>query len=156
MAVFPFEFTVLASLALLVLAVVFAVAVGRYRRRIRELEREADQEASRRRSLSATYGNITEQFAPFMEDYPYDPTGFRFLGSPVDGVQFQQDKVVLVEFKSNTSRLSADQARIKRLVEQGRVEFLTFRMEEDEDAGVPEGLGPRDPRDPDESLDRWR
>ncbi len=131
MAVFPLDLNILASLALLVLAIAYALTVGHYRRRVAELAEARDEEESRRRSLSTTYGRISEQFAPFMEDYPHDPQSFRFLGSPIDGVQFTEDKVVLVEFKTNTSRLTPEQARVKRLVEQGRVEWLTFRMTDD-------------------------
>ncbi|MBL7160913.1 MAG: hypothetical protein ISS93_03640 [Candidatus Aenigmarchaeota archaeon] len=80
-----------------------------------------------KRSLSVKYGKTTEQFFPFMKDYPFQPGGFRFLGTPIDGVQFEKDKVVLVEFKSGDSRLSARQQEIKSLVEKGKVEFREIR-----------------------------
>ena len=79
-------------------------------------------------SLSSKYGRMTEQFMPFLEDYPYDKQNFRFIGSPIDGVQFEPDRVVLVEFKSADSSLSARQKEIKRLVESGKVEFKEFRL----------------------------
>ena len=66
-----------------------------------------------------------------MEEYPYDPHGFRFLGSPLDGVQFEEDRIVFVEFKTNRSRLSENQKRLKRLIEQGEVYFEEFRFTED-------------------------
>ena len=34
----------------------------------------------------------------------------RFLGAPIDGVQFEDDRVILVEFKSGRSRLSGQAA----------------------------------------------
>ena len=61
---------------------------------------------SSRQSLSTRYGKTTEQFMPFMSDYPWNPQRFRFLGSPIDGVQFEDDRVILVEFKTASSRLS--------------------------------------------------
>jgi predicted Holliday junction resolvase-like endonuclease len=80
------------------------------------------------RSLSSTYGRISEQWFPLMGAYPYDPSGFRFLGSPVDGIQFEEDRIVFVEFKANRSRLSASQKRFKRLVEDGYVYWEEFHF----------------------------
>ena len=80
-------------------------------------------------SLSSKYGKMTEQFMPFVSDYPWDPQGFRFIGSPIDGVQFEEDRVILVEFKTATSKLSARQRQIRDIVGDGRVEFREFRLE---------------------------
>jgi predicted Holliday junction resolvase-like endonuclease len=82
----------------------------------------------KKKSLSSKYGKMTEQFIPFLESYPYDEQNFRFIGSPIDGVQFESDKVVLVEFKTADSKLTKKQKDIKRLVEKGRVEFKEFRI----------------------------
>ena len=90
-------------------------------RRISELE-------SSKSSLSVKYGKMSEQFMPFLENYPYDQQNFRFLGSPVDGVQFNEDDVVFVEFKMGSSQLSSNQKRIRELVENGKVSFETFKM----------------------------
>ena len=80
-------------------------------------------------SLSSKYGKMTEQFMPFVSDYPWDPARFRFIGSPIDGIQFEDDRVILVEFKSATSRLTAKQRTIRDQVREGRVEFEEFRLE---------------------------
>jgi len=100
--------------------------------RVRALSVRVDEEVSRQRSLSTTYGNITEQWFPLMEAYPYDPQGFRFLGSPVDGVQFEEDRIVFVEFKANKSRLSEKQKRLKQLVEEGYVYWEEFHFVDNE------------------------
>ncbi len=91
-------------------------------------------ERTRQRSLSASYGQITEQWFPLMKGYPYDSANFRFLGTPVDGVQFEEDKIVFVEFKSNRSELSALQKRLKKLVQAGKVtwEEYNFQAESNE------------------------
>ncbi|MFH2105363.1 MAG: Holliday junction resolvase-like protein [Parcubacteria group bacterium] len=82
-----------------------------------------------KKSQSSRYGKMTEQFLPFLDDYPYDPGNFRFLGTPIDGVQFEDDKVVLVEFKTAQSQLSTKQKNVRRLVEEGKVEFEEHRLE---------------------------
>ncbi len=69
-----------------------------------------------------------EQFAPFLAAWPWDPKRFRFLGSPVDGVQFTDDAVLIVEVKAANSRLSPDQQAIKALVQSGRVRWEEVRI----------------------------
>lgn len=80
------------------------------------------------RSQSTLYGKISEQFIPFMKTYPYTSKNFRFLGSPIDGVQFEEDKIVLIEFKSATSKLSKRQREIRELVNQHKIEFQEIRI----------------------------
>ena len=87
-----------------------------------------EQERSLRISQSTRYGQISEQFLPLVEQYPYDPKQFRFLGSPIDGVQFEEDKVVLVEFKAAGSRLSARQRKVRDLVREGKIEFREIKI----------------------------
>jgi len=71
---------------------------------------------------------MTEQWLPLVEPYPWDPQNFRFLGSPIDGVQFEEDEVVLIEFKSGNSRLSSRQVQIRDLVDEGKVSFREVRV----------------------------
>ncbi|MBR73817.1 MAG: endonuclease [Dehalococcoidaceae bacterium] len=82
-----------------------------------------------KRSQSSKYGKMTEQFLPFLEVFPWDPTNFRFLGSPVDGIQFEDDKVLFLEFKSSSSVLSSKQKNIKKLVDENKVFFEEIRID---------------------------
>ncbi|GAB4455990.1 MAG: hypothetical protein OHK0029_13110 [Armatimonadaceae bacterium] len=100
--------------------------------RVRRLARQLDDETFQRRSLSSTYGRITEQWFPLLDSYPYDAQDFRFLGSPVDGVQFNEDSIVFVEFKANKGRLSEKQRHIKTLIEEGHVYWEEFHFTENE------------------------
>ena len=119
-------------LALAAECVVLFFTVLYYKRRSDRLRDLLEEQDSRSRSLSTVYGQISEQWFPLMDRYPYDSRGFRFLGSPVDGVQFEEDRIVFCEFKSNRSALSPAQKRIKELVKSGRVfwEEFYFRAEE--------------------------
>lgn len=65
---------------------------------------------------------------PFLEQYPYNPDCFRFLGNPIDGVQFEEDKIIFMEFKTGSSQLSQNQKRIREIVDKKRVEFEEFRI----------------------------
>lgn len=107
---------------------VLALCALGYKRRADALARRLTEEQARQKSLSTVYGQISEQWFPLMPDYPYDPQFFRFLGSPVDGVQFEDDRIVFVEFKANKSRLSDRQRRLKKLVEDGYVFWEEFHF----------------------------
>lgn len=97
----------------------------------RRAKRELRSTRSSKRSQSVRYGQLTERFAPWMEDWPFEAERFRPLGDPIDGVQFADGAVYLVEIKAADSRLSADQRELRELVREGRVGWLTFRIGED-------------------------
>lgn len=111
-----------ASTAVLAILLVACVRLAASLRRRLSAERHIG------RSRSTRYGQITEQFMPWAAGYPYDPSRFRFLGSPIDGVQFEEDRVILMEFKTADSRLSPGQRRIRDLVRRGKVSFEEFRL----------------------------
>lgn len=110
---------------------VLVLAVWGLARRLRTIATRLDEVQFQKQSLSTTYGRITEQWFPLLGEYPYDPQDFRFLGSPIDGVQFEEDRIVFVEFKANKSRLSEKQKRIKQLVEDGHVYWEEFHFTDD-------------------------
>ena len=83
---------------------------------------------SQKRGGEVRRGFMTEQWLPLVEPYPWDPQNFRFLGNPIDGVQFEEDEVVLVEFKSGNSHLSPKQVQIKNLIDAGKVSFREVRV----------------------------
>ncbi|WP_456473919.1 Holliday junction resolvase-like protein [Candidatus Pyrohabitans sp.] len=90
--------------------------------------RAARRELSMRQSIASRHGRIYEQFLPFLKEYPYSAENFRFLGSPVDGVQFEDDRIIFIEFKSANSRLSKGQSRIKEIINSKRVYFKEIRL----------------------------
>jgi len=64
-----------------------------------------------------------------MERYPFNSQDFRFIGTPVDGLQFEEDKVVFIEIKAGRSAgLSQKQERIKRLIQDRKVEWFEFSI----------------------------
>ena len=108
------------AVLVLSLAVAIRVAMGQQRR--------ADSLQSSKQSLSTRYGKTTEQFLPLVAAYPYDSSNFRFIGSPIDGVQFEEDRVILVEFKTGNSKLTPRQRQIRDIVAAGKVEFKEVRV----------------------------
>ena len=75
---------------------------------------------------------MIEQLLPFAKSYPWDPQTFKFLGNPIDGIHFEDDEIVLVEFKSGNSRLSDGQKKVRELVSSGKVRFSEVRAKMDD------------------------
>jgi len=92
-----------------------------------------------KKSSEVRLGKIGENLAPFTEQWPWDPNDFRFLGSPIDGIQFTEDMIYLVEIKTGKSRLSKKQTRCKELVKAGKVTFMSYRIDVD---GISKTLTP--------------
>jgi predicted Holliday junction resolvase-like endonuclease len=86
---------------------------------------------SQKKSSEVRVGKIGEHLAPFLTDWPFDSNNFRFIGTPIDGIQFNEDGIVFVEIKTGKSRLAKNQKNIKDLIEQGKVKFGVFRIGED-------------------------
>ena len=78
--------------------------------------------------MSTKHGMMAEQFLPYYKDFPGDPQKFKFLGAPVDGILFEEDKIVIIEFKTGKSQLSATQRKIRKLIKEGKVYFKEIRM----------------------------
>ncbi|RLI65980.1 MAG: hypothetical protein DRO67_01870 [Candidatus Asgardarchaeum californiense] len=95
------------------------------------LQSKLNKTVHQKKSSEVRLGKIGENLAPFMDGWPWDPNHFRFLGSPIDGIQFTEDEVLFVEIKTGKSRLSKYQTKCKKLVEEGKVRFVTFRIGED-------------------------
>jgi len=80
------------------------------------------------RSNEVRRGITTEQWIPFLSQYPWNPSNFHFIGNPIDGIQFEEDKVILIEFKSGNSKLSLKQKSIKKLIENKQCEFKEIHL----------------------------
>lgn len=91
---------------------------------------EYDKLLGQKKSSEVRVGKIGENMAPFLNGWPYDPNNFRFLGSPIDGIQFNEDELIFIEIKTGRSALSKKQKWIKQLIKDGKVGFATFRINE--------------------------
>lgn len=115
---------VLFLLVLLLLAIIFFLY-----KRINFLNLELNNINFLKKSQSIKYGQLTEQWIPFSEKFPFSPSSFKFLGQPIDGIVFDDEKLVFIEFKTNKSKLNESQRKIKKLVDEKKVEWLEFRVE---------------------------
>lgn len=83
---------------------------------------------TQKRGAEVRRGFLVEQWLPLAESYPWNPKNFRFLGEPIDGIQFEDNEIVLLEFKSGASRLSSKQSRIRELITEGKISFKEVRV----------------------------
>jgi predicted Holliday junction resolvase-like endonuclease len=77
--------------------------------------------------LHQRIGKLTsQQYHEFMNQYPYNPDNFRYIGDPIDGIQFEEDKILFVWFKTRKTKPTLDQDRIKNLLENGNVSWFEW------------------------------
>ncbi len=114
----------------------------------KEIEWQAASDDMRKAALVKSRqvigGSFSEQLAPFLPDFPFDPTEARFIGKPVDFLVFrglaggQIDEVVFVEVKSGLSRLNSNEQSLKNCIEQKKVSFVEYRVPAGLTAQLPE------------------
>ncbi|MAG18365.1 MAG: endonuclease [Candidatus Diapherotrites archaeon] len=115
-------------LLVLVAAIILFLLVLFLLSRLSSLEQRLSELKFSKSSQSVKYGKMTEQFIPFTKDFPFNPDNFRFLGNPIDGVIFEEDKVIFAEFKTASSQLSQKQRNIRDLVKSKKVEWFEYKL----------------------------
>ena len=86
------------------------------------------------RSRAVLSGNFSEQLAPYLPDFKYNPSDCRFIGKPVDMIVFnglsdgELKDVTFLEIKSGDSKLNNNQKDLKRVVDSKKVKFEEYRI----------------------------
>ncbi|SLM18137.1 Holliday junction resolvase-like protein (modular protein) [uncultured spirochete] len=87
------------------------------------------------RSRSALSGQVSEQIAPWLPDFPTSPADARFIGKPVDFVSFcgadegMVREIVFIEVKTGRSSLSTVERSVRDAIVQGHVRWVEYRIE---------------------------
>jgi len=95
---------------------------------------EAEIEQARKSAITQSRvvlgGKFTEQMAPYLPEFKYDPTEARFIGSPIDLIVFpglargDPEEIVIMEIKSGKSgQLTPQERKIRQLIEDGMVRW---------------------------------
>lgn len=99
-------------------------------RRKWEEEREKAVRDAVTQSRAVLGGKFTEQMAPYLPEFKYDPTEARFIGSPVDLIIFpglsrgEPEEIVIMEIKTGRSaQLTPQERKIRQLIEEGMVRW---------------------------------
>lgn len=87
------------------------------------------------RSRAVLSGQMLEQVAPFLPDFPCNPADVRFVGKPIDFIAFPGavsnkpiSEILFIEVKSGNSVLSEREKEIKLAVEKGNVRYVEYRI----------------------------
>ena len=88
-----------------------------------------------KRSKAVINGQVAEQIAPFLPDFPANPSDARFVGKPVDFIVFSGlsenekiDEILFVEVKTGKSLLSEREKEVKKAIEKGNVRYVEYRI----------------------------
>ena len=86
-----------------------------------------------KQSRAVLGGLVSEQMAPLLPGFPFDPGDCRFIGKPVDFIVFKGmneqniSEVVFLEVKSGAARtLNQQEKRLKEAIQAGRVSWVQF------------------------------
>lgn len=92
------------------------------------------------RTKATNIGLILERIAPSLEDFPFRCNDCRSLFGPIDYVVFDGlanagvvKKIFWVEIKTGVARLNAHERQVKLLVEGKKLEWDTYKNEEDDE-----------------------
>ncbi len=121
---------VAAVLIILLMNYIFKI---RYEKKLREWQQTGIEKARKEaiaQSRAVLGGKFTEQMAPYLPDFKYDPTEARFIGSPIDMIIFpglaqgDPQEIVIMEIKSGkNSQLTPQERKIQQLIEAGMVRW---------------------------------
>jgi predicted Holliday junction resolvase-like endonuclease len=86
-----------------------------------------------KQSRAVLGGLVSEQMAPLLPGFPFDPGDCRFIGKPVDFIVFRGmnekniSEVIFLEVKTGGSKALNDQEkRLRDAVQAGRVRWVQF------------------------------
>ena len=88
-----------------------------------------------KQSRAVLGGLVSEQIAPLLPDFPFDPGDCRFIGKPIDFIVFKGmngqniSEVIFLEVKSGSSKsLNQQEKRLREAIEAGRVRWVQFNV----------------------------
>lgn len=93
-----------------------------------------EREDAIRRSRATLSGQFSEQLAPYLPDFPFDPTEAKFIGKPIDFLVFKGmsekdiSEVIFVEVKSGGARLTGSENKLREAIENKRVSWFEYRV----------------------------
>jgi predicted Holliday junction resolvase-like endonuclease len=95
---------------------------------------QAERSDALKRSRATLGGQVAEQLAPYLPNFPCDPQDARFVGKPVDFVAFsgasngQVDEIVFVEVKTGNAGLSKVERSVRDAIVAGKVRWVEYRI----------------------------
>ena len=111
--------------------------IERCHKSIDDLQQQLEAEAQRNnvvvsqsKSSQTRLGQIAENLAPFLDEFPYDPKFCHFMGMPIDFLVFNytENEIVFLEIKTGGAKESSRQKHIKNIIKSGKVRYEQLRI----------------------------
>ena len=97
---------------------------------------EAIVKARLKQSRAVLGGLVSEQMAPLLPGFPFDPGDCRFVGKPVDFIVFKGmneqniTEVIFLEVKSGTARvLNSQERKLRDVIRSGSVSWAEYDVQ---------------------------
>ncbi len=123
--------------ALLILIIFFFIGViigkAQTKKRMKKIL-ESERKDALNRSRSVIKGQVAEQIAPFLPNFPANSSEVRFIGKPLDFVAFNGmsegkiEDISFIEVKTGTSELSPIEKSLKEAVRLGKIKYVEYRI----------------------------
>ncbi len=123
---------------LAIIALVVGIVIGKliadllWKQKVKEERKEAVQ-----MSRSVLTGQFSEQIAPFLPNFKYNPSEARFIGKPIDFVIFKGisqgkvEEVVFLEVKSGKSTMNNNEKSLKDAIDNKKVKYEVYQVPEE-------------------------
>jgi len=105
-----------------------AITTLKWKQKIPDIRKQTAKQ-----SRAVIGGQVAEQMAPYLPDFPCKASEVRFIGKPVDFIAFigmddkRIEKVQFIEVKTGSAGLSKQERYLKEAIQQKRVEFIEYR-----------------------------
>ena len=131
-------FELIGIVALFFIVLFIGYLAGKYITKLKFEEKVTDiREDAIKQSRAVLGGQFSEQIAPYLPNFPFNPTEARFIGKPIDFVVFNGmdekkiEEIVFVEVKSGQSQLSKIEKSLKAAVENKNVSWHEYQVPEE-------------------------
>lgn len=122
-------------LILVTVAVFLAgVFLGRLIQKLKDLSLLKKQRKDAvKKSRAVIGGQVAEQLAPYLPEFPCNPGDVCFLGKPVDFIGFtgltesdEIHEVMFIEVKTGQSKLNGHEKQLKDAIQKGLVRYVEY------------------------------
>ncbi len=133
--------TIVLIIAIIITAFV-AFLIGQFigklieQKKLKEIIEEERKNAINK-SRAVLGGHFAENLAPFLPNFPFNPSECKFVGKPIDFIVFkgldnkQTEEIIFVEVKSGKSKLSGTEKHIKEVIQNKKVRWIEYRVDEE-------------------------
>lgn len=126
---------ILFSVILIILLLSAGFITGKFfsKYKLGKLIREERKKAVKQ-SRAVIEGQCAENFAPFLPDFPGEPSEAHFLGKPVDYIVFKGSskeeisEIIFVEVKTGSSALTRTEKTLKETVKNKKISWKEVRI----------------------------